>query len=82
MDLIDGVAVQVSSAAIILLASMLAAPLSTSSVSASSVLGAGATRRPAHVKWGVAAEMVAAWAVTVPICLVAGAGLAAVGHAL
>jgi PiT family inorganic phosphate transporter len=80
MDLIDGVAVQVSSAAVILLSSAFAAPLSTSSVAASSVLGAGATRRPAHVKWGVAFEMVAAWAVTVPVCLVAGAGLAAMGH--
>ena len=82
MDLIDGVAVQVSSAAVILAGSALAAPLSTSTVVASSVLGAGATRRPAHVRWGLATQMVRAWLVTVPVCLAMGAGLAAAGQAL
>jgi PiT family inorganic phosphate transporter len=82
MDLIDGVAVQLGSAAVILAASVLAAPLSTSTVVASSVLGAGATRRPRHVRWGAARQMVGAWMITVPACLVMGAGLAAVGQVL
>jgi PiT family inorganic phosphate transporter len=47
-------------------------PVSTTHVIAGSVMGSGATTRVSAVRWGVAADMVAAWVFTIP-----AAGLAA-----
>jgi PiT family inorganic phosphate transporter len=43
-----------------------------------SVMGAGATTRMSAVRWGVAADIVGAWMLTIP----AAAGVAAVLYAL
>jgi inorganic phosphate transporter, PiT family len=47
-------------------------PVSTTHVIAGSVMGSGATTRVSAVRWGVAADIVAAWVLTIP-----AAGLAA-----
>ncbi|MGP4110044.1 anion permease [Streptomyces sp. 4N509B] len=53
------------------------APVSTTHVVASSVVGVGATRRFTAVRWGVARSVVGGWIVTVP----ASAAVAGVGYA-
>jgi PiT family inorganic phosphate transporter len=64
---LDSVASQASSASVILLASLLGAPVSTTQVVASSVVGVGGGRRRwRHVDWVVVREIAAAWAVTIP----------------
>ncbi|HET8717356.1 MAG TPA: inorganic phosphate transporter [Nocardioidaceae bacterium] len=51
------------------------APISTTHIITSSVMGAGATKRFSAVRWGVARSIVVAWVVTFPAAgLVAAAG--------
>lgn len=47
-------------------------PLSTTNTKGSAMMGAGAARRFSDVNWGVAKEMVMAWVLTFPICLILG----------
>jgi PiT family inorganic phosphate transporter len=48
-------------------------PISTTHVVSGSVMGAGATRRLSAVKWGVAGNIVFAWALTLPAAALVGA---------
>jgi PiT family inorganic phosphate transporter len=76
---IDGLASQTSSAAVILGASFLGAPVSTTHVVASSVVGIGAGRnRWGHVRWAIVKDMGVAWVTTIP----ASAAIAGVTYAL
>ena len=64
---IDGLASQSSSAGVILAASVVGAPVSTSQVVASSVVGVGAGRRRwHHVHWAMVREIGIGWLVTMP----------------
>jgi PiT family inorganic phosphate transporter len=49
------------------------APVSTTHVITSSIMGVGATRRLSAVRWGVARSIVAAWVLTIPAAGVGGA---------
>jgi PiT family inorganic phosphate transporter len=71
----DGLASQSSSAGVILGASLLGAPTSTTQVVASSVVGVGGGRRRwRHVHWGIVRQMVLAWLITLPVCAALAAG--------
>lgn len=74
---VEGLASEGSSAAVILGASALGAPTSTSQVVASSVVGIGAGRRRLrHVHWSIVEQMGVAWLLTLPACaLLAGAAV-------
>jgi inorganic phosphate transporter, PiT family len=64
---VDGLVSQASSAAVILSASLLGAPTSTTQVVASSVVGVGVGRRRyRHVGWVVVRDMLLAWVTTIP----------------
>ena len=71
---LDGLVSQGGSAAVILGAAALGAPVSTTHVVASSVVGVGTEQRWRHVRWAVVREMSLGWLVTLP----AGAMLGAV----
>jgi inorganic phosphate transporter, PiT family len=73
---LDGLMSQVSSAMVIGSAAALGAPVSTTHVVASSVVGVGAERRWRHVRWPVVREIGLAWLVTLPVCAGIGAALA------
>lgn len=45
-------------------------PLSTTNTKGSAMMGAGAARRFSDVNWGIAKEMVAAWVLTFPACMI------------
>jgi len=65
---VEGFASQGSSAAVIFGASLLGAPVSTSQVVASSVVGVGLGRRRwRHVNWAVVRKIGLAWLVTLPV---------------
>jgi inorganic phosphate transporter, PiT family len=71
---LEGLSSQSSSASVILGASLLGAPVSTSQVVASSVVGIGAGRRRLrHVNWEIVRQIGLAWLITLP----ASAALAA-----
>jgi PiT family inorganic phosphate transporter len=74
---VDGIASQSASAGVILGASVLGAPVSTTQVVASSVLGVGGGRRRwRHVHWAVVRHIALGWVVTMPAtALVAAAAV-------
>lgn len=76
---VEGLSSQTSSAGVILGATLLGAPTSTSQVVASSVIGIGAGRRRLrHVNWWIVEHMGIAWLVTMPVtAMLACAALAA-----
>ena len=70
---VDGLASQTASAGVILGASVVGAPVSTTQVVASSVIGVGVGRRRwHHVRWAVVRQMGLAWAITIPATVVLG----------
>ncbi len=73
---LDGLASQGSSTLVIGGAAMLGAPVSTTHVVASSVVGVGAARRRRHVRWPVVREILLAWLVTMPGCAAMAAAAA------
>lgn len=71
---INGFAAETAAATVILSASALRAPVSTTHVIAASIMGVGASKRVSAVRWGVAKNIVLAWILTIPIsALVAAA---------
>jgi PiT family inorganic phosphate transporter len=66
---IDGFAAETAAATVIEVASRLGIPVSTTHVISSAIMGVGATRRASAVRWGVAGKIVAAWIVTLPVCI-------------
>ena len=76
---LDSFASQTSSTAVILTASLIGGPVSTTQVVASSVVGTGAGRRRwHHVRWEVVRAMVIAWVMTIPAAAVLAVGALAV----
>jgi len=57
---------QLTAASVIFTASMVGAPVSTTHVVTSSLLGIGASERPRAVRWAKAKEIVTAWILTMP----------------
>jgi inorganic phosphate transporter, PiT family len=69
----QGFTAETTSATVILVASHLGFPISTTQVCTGAIFGAGAGRRLATVHWSVAGRMAVAWAVTLPAAAVVGA---------
>lgn len=57
-----------------------AAPISTTHIITSSIMGAGATKRFSAVRWGVARSIVTAWVLTFPMAGLVAAGCYTVLH--
>jgi len=57
---------QLTSAAVIMTASVLGAPVSTTHVVSSSLMGIGASERPKAVRWAKAKEIISTWVITIP----------------
>jgi PiT family inorganic phosphate transporter len=66
MDSAQGFAAQGAGAAVILAASSVGYPLSTTHVISGGITGAGAAKRLSAVRWGVAGDIVRAWVLTLP----------------
>jgi len=57
---------QLTSAAVIFAASAVGAPVSTTHVVATSIMGIGASERPKAVRWAKAREIATTWVITIP----------------
>jgi PiT family inorganic phosphate transporter len=73
MDPAQGFAAQAAGAAVILAASSVGYPLSTTHVISGGIAGAGAAKRFSAVRWGVAGDIVIAWVLTLPAAAVLAA---------
>ncbi|MFP5380233.1 MAG: inorganic phosphate transporter, partial [Vicinamibacteria bacterium] len=72
MDPAQGFAAQGGGAAVLLTASHLGFPLSTTHSITGAVLGAGAAKRLSAVRWGLAGNIAIAWALTIPAAAIVG----------
>ena len=72
MDPAQGFAAQGVGAAVILSASHVGFPLSTTHVMSGGIMGAGAAKRFSAVRWGVAGNIVVAWVLTLPAAAIVG----------
>lgn len=72
---VDGFASQLASATVILGASLVGGPVSTTQVVSSSIIGVGAAERVNKVRWGVAQEIATAWLLTIPATALVAAGI-------
>jgi inorganic phosphate transporter, PiT family len=75
MDPAQGFAAQTAGAAVILAASSVGYPLSTTHVISGGIVGAGAAKRFSAVRWGVAGEIAGAWLLTLPAAAAFGGGV-------
>jgi inorganic phosphate transporter, PiT family len=73
MDAAQGFSAQGAGAAVVLTASHLGFPLSTTHVISGGVMGAGAAKRLSAVRWGVAGNIAVAWVLTLPCSAAIGA---------
>jgi PiT family inorganic phosphate transporter len=74
IDPVRGLASQsVASVVLFYMAIHLKAPISTTHTITSSIIGAGATRGPKWVRWGVVSNILAAWIFTLPAAALCGA---------
>ncbi|MEN1968665.1 inorganic phosphate transporter [Lentibacillus sp. N15] len=69
---VNGVAADLTGAAVIFGATLIHLPVSTTHVISSGILGVGASHRVKGVNWGVAKRMVVTWVITLPITAALG----------
>ncbi len=72
---VHGFSSQATSALVILLASAVGGPVSTTQVVSSAIMGVGSAERVSMVRWGVAKDIMIAWVVTIPATAGVAAGL-------
>ena len=72
---VDGFASQAASALVIMSASLLGGPVSTTQVVSSAIMGVGAAERPNKVRWSIGREIATAWLLTIPASALMAAGL-------
>lgn len=70
---INGFAAETGAAVVIEIASSIGAPVSTTHVISSSIMGVGASKRLSAVRWTLARSIVAAWVLTIPATALIGA---------
>ncbi len=69
---VHGFAAETSAASVIILATVFRAPVSTTHVISSAVMGVGAAKNLKGVRWGIIRQIVAAWFLTLPVCAILG----------
>ena len=72
---VHGFTSQLTSGIVILSASVVGLPVSTTQVVSSSIIGVGASERFGKVRWGVAGDILTAWVVTIPVSALFSAGI-------
>jgi PiT family inorganic phosphate transporter len=73
MDAAQGFSAQSAGAGVILAATFLGFPISTTHAINGGVMGAGATQRISAARWGIAGNIVTGWLLTLPVAAAIGA---------
>ena len=66
---------QLTSMLVILTASLVGGPVSTTQVVSSAIIGVGSAERLGKVRWSVAGDIVIAWIITIPVTALLAAGI-------
>lgn len=78
---VNGFAAETGAAAVIFTATMFNAPVSTTHIISTSIMGVAASKRMSSVRWIVARNIVQAWVITIPVCaLIASAVVFILGN--
>jgi PiT family inorganic phosphate transporter len=72
---VDGFSAQITSTGVILGASLVGGPVSTTHVVSSTIMGVGAADRVNKVRWNVARDIAMAWLLTIPATALVAAGI-------
>lgn len=72
---INGFAAETGAALVIEAASAIGAPVSTTHVISSAIMGVGASKRLSAVRWALAKNIVWAWVLTIPVTAILGAAI-------
>jgi PiT family inorganic phosphate transporter len=72
---LDGFCTQSTSAIVILGASLIGGPVSTTQVVSTAIMGVGAAQRLGKVRWGVGVDILMTWLVTIPATALLAAGI-------
>ena len=68
MEPYQGAAADLASSTSLLICTLLGAPVSTTQVKTTAIMGVGASKRVSNVNWGVVKNMLSAWVITFPAC--------------
>uniref|UniRef100_A0A7C4AH98 Inorganic phosphate transporter n=1 Tax=Fundidesulfovibrio putealis TaxID=270496 RepID=A0A7C4AH98_9BACT len=66
LEPVHGFAAETAASGVIMAASAMGAPISTTHTISTAVIGVGASKRLSAVRWGVAGNLVTAWVLTIP----------------
>ncbi len=80
LEPVHGFAAETTAATVILGAAQFGAPVSTTHVISSAIMGVGSARGPKGVRWGVARRILIAWIFTIPAAGLVAAGTWAILH--
>jgi len=72
LEPVHGFAAETGAATVITTAAHFGIPVSTTHAIGTSIMGVGSTKRFSAVRWGVAGQVVSAWVLTWPSCMVMG----------
>ena len=70
---VGGFAAETASAIVIEAATAIGAPVSTTQVISTAIMGVGASKRLSAVRWAIAKSIVTAWGLTIPVTMLLGA---------
>ena len=73
---IGGFAAETSAAAVIQVMTAIGAPVSTTQVISTAIMGVGASKRLSAVRWAIAKSILYTWLITIPVTMVIGGGVA------
>lgn len=70
-----GFSVEMASASIILTASHFGIPVSTTHITSAAIMGVGSMVKCSAVKWGIVKNIIMAWILTIPACILLSGGI-------
>ena len=72
---VNGFAAETGAAAVIFAATLFHAPVSTTQIISTSIMGVAASNRMSSVRWMLAKDIILAWVFTIPVCSIIAAFL-------
>ena len=72
---VHGFSAETSAAAVIAGMSLIGAPISTTHVISTAIMGSGSSQRLSTVRWGIVKNIVIAWIITIPVSAAVAGGL-------